>query len=194
MVKNGLKWVKFVLLSRITLCRDYALFLTLFFEKIYFFLQILDIIDVILGDIICPTSKSHGCIINWNHKTTNWLSSHYTGGLCQPEPWGSGHLWRCWGPVLWVWQEYDIGWSLCRLPVLHQVQVWKSGGCSSLSEYDKLATHFVIQVQQLLRKGNVLACVNLPPCYQHHPCLHPWHPPHPRAGDALRLWLCHNIW
>ena len=68
------------------------------------------------------------------------------------------------------------------------------GGCCSLSEYIKIATYLVIQVQQLLRKGNVLACVNLPPCHQHHPCLHPWHPPHPRAGDALRLWLCHNIW
>ena len=40
MVKFGLKWVKFALLSQIMLCRDYALFLTFFLK-----------IDIILSNI-----------------------------------------------------------------------------------------------------------------------------------------------
>ena len=35
-------------------------FLNIIYEKFTLFFQILDIIVVILGDIICPTSKSQG--------------------------------------------------------------------------------------------------------------------------------------
>ena len=181
MVKNGLKWVKFVLLSRIMLCRDNALFLTLFFENGHFFSSNIRHYWCNFGRHylsnfqitgLYPHGRRFPCFSNFIQKCQGSPTSPLAADvLCCP--WclcWIGVVWEvaptCWGERGFFWQvkfyfsQFELWFLMHRLMKVLIGPPIKSSWVSLIKCGDKKSCHLVetiinVENQKLLSNVHV---------------------------------------